>query len=71
MFGNHSSVSSAQCISLFPLNWQYLNNFNALESQKAQADYLFTDFVGQLKQESDQGGYGALLKLAFEQIVET
>jgi len=32
---------------------------------------LFTEFAKQLKHESDQGGYGSLLKLALEQVIDS
>ena len=51
--------------SLFPLNWQYLN------TASSDPKYLFADFAKQLKNESDQNGYGSLLKLAFEQVIDS
>jgi len=51
--------------SLFPLNWQYLN------TASSDPKYLFADFAKQLKHESDQNGYGSLLKLAFEQVIDS
>ena len=63
-------MPSSETNALFPLNWQYLQTVN-VSDQKSKTDYLFTDFATQLKQEADQGGYGSLLKLAFEQVADS
>ena len=55
---------------LFPLNWDYLSTV-VQDTQKTSSQYLFTEFAKQLKHESDQGGFGSLLKLALEQVIDS
>ena len=53
--------------TLFPMNWQYLSSLT--DGSAAHTNYIFHEFAQQLKHESDHNGYGALLKLALEQII--
>ena len=58
---------SSQSNALFPVNWQYL--FQRLDYQgdlEFNGSYLFSEYGGQLKGVAESEGYGALIKLAFE-----
>lgn len=63
---NHS-FNNQDTTALFPLDWQYLSN----QQESAQNQYLFSGYMAQLRHEREQGGFGALMKLAFEQVAES
>lgn len=63
---NHS-FNDQSTTALFPLDWQYLST----QHESTQSQYLFSGGMAQLRHEREQGGFGALMKLAFEQVAES
>ena len=61
----NSNSFGGKVSTLFPSNWEYLQEVG--EGQ----DYLFHRYTSGLRNEQEAGGFGAILKIAVDNIIDS